>query len=71
MVTEEEQSTTGTVQPENESIECEQTLLNEAEILIDPNVTGERRKELVEVIRRHWRCFLTNKGLTQLVEHRI
>jgi hypothetical protein len=34
-------------------------------------VTGERRKELVEVIRRHWRCFLTNKGLTQLVEHRI
>ncbi|KAK4024104.1 hypothetical protein OUZ56_009493 [Daphnia magna] len=71
LVNEEEQSTIGTVQPENESTGCEQVLLNEAEILIDPNVTGERRKELMEVIRRHWRCFLAKKGLTQLVEHRI
>jgi hypothetical protein len=44
MVTEEEQSTIGTVQPENESIGCEQALLNEAEILIDPNVTGKEEK---------------------------
>ncbi|EFX76916.1 hypothetical protein DAPPUDRAFT_248403 [Daphnia pulex] len=53
VVNEEEQSTIGTVQPENESIGCEQALLNEAEMLIDPNVKEERRKELIEVIRRH------------------
>lgn len=70
-VNEEEQSTVGATQSEDESIAAEKVLVDEAEVNIDPSVTGENRVELFKVIRRHWRCFLAKKGLTHLVENRI
>lgn len=70
-VNEEEPSTVGSLQPEGGAMEVEAAILNEKEVNIDPDLNEEEQKELMEVIRRHWRCFLGKKGLTRLVEHRI
>ncbi|KAI9550771.1 hypothetical protein GHT06_004558 [Daphnia sinensis] len=64
-------TTIGALQPTSESPDCDDMLLIEKDVNIDPDLVGKDREGLLDVIRRHWRCFRSKKGLTQLIEHRI
>lgn len=71
LIGEEETTTIGALQPPSESPDCDDMLLIEKDVNIDPDLVGKDREGLLDVIRRHWRCFRSKKGLTQLIEHRI